>query len=286
MENLSNISVIKELLARHGFRFSHSLGQNFLINPSVCPKMASMGGVTPQTCALEIGPGIGVLTRELALRSHKVVALEIDRRLMPVLKETLAEFHNVKVIQADAMKVDLKKLLQEEFNGQEAVICANLPYYITSPLLMTLLEARLPITAITVMVQKEAAERLCAAPGERNCGAVSVAVHYYSEPQVLFQVSRGSFLPSPKVDSAVIRLDIKKDPPVTLLSESAFFELVRLCFSQRRKTLINAASSSGRYTKEALRKALEQLGISQEIRAEQMKIEDFAALSNQLIREM
>ena len=285
MEDLSNISVIREILGRHGFRFSHSLGQNFLTNPTVSVRMAEMCGTGKEICALEIGPGIGVLTRELALRSCKVAALEIDKRLLPVLEETLAGFKNVHVIEADAMKTDLKKLLAEEFGGREAVVCANLPYYITSPLIMSLLESRLPISAVTVMVQKEAAQRLCAKPGERACGAVSAAVRYFSEPQMLFEVSRGNFMPSPHVDSAVIRLNIRKDPPVELTSESAFFELIRLSFGQRRKILVNAASSSGKYSKEELKNALTVTGISQEARAEQLTLADFAALSNCLLRE-
>lgn len=285
MQNLSNISVIKEILSRHGFRFSHSLGQNFLINPSVCPKMAQMSGAGEGVCALEIGPGIGVLTKELGLRSEKVVALEIDHRLIPVLSETLADFDNIKVIEGDVLKTDIGALLKEEFGDRKTVVCANLPYYITSPIIMYLLEARLPIEAITVMVQKEAAERLCAKPGERACGAVSAAVHYYAEPEILFQVSRGSFMPSPNVDSAVIRLEIRKDPPVELRDESAFFSLVRASFSQRRKTLLNAASSSGEYPKETLRNALEEIGIAADVRAEKMTLDDFARLSNKLLED-
>lgn len=205
MSQLSNIKNVKEILARHGFTFSKKLGQNFIVNPSICPRIAELGGAGPDTGVLEIGPGLGVLTWELAARARKVVAVELDERLLPVLGETLAGFDNVKVIQADVLKIDLDALLRQEFPNMEVVICANLPYYITSPIVMRLLETRLPVKAITVMVQKEAAARICAAPGSRNAGALSAAVSYYAVPQILFPVSRGSFMPAPEVDSAVIQ---------------------------------------------------------------------------------
>lgn len=191
MENLSNISVIRDVLTRHGFSFSKGLGQNFLINPTVCPRMAESGNAQPGWGMIEIGAGVGVLTAELARRADKVVCIEIDSRLLPILDETLAEFDNIKIVNEDVLKVDLHKLIREEFAGMPVAVCANLPYYITSPIIMSLLEARLPIVSLTVMVQKEAAQRLCAAPGSREVGAVSIAVQYYSQPQVLFQVSRG-----------------------------------------------------------------------------------------------
>ena len=216
---LSDPSAVKSLLARHGFTFSKSLGQNFLINPSVCPRMAEECGAGPGTGVLEVGPGIGVLTVELAKRAEKVVSIELDKRLLPVLHETLGNHPNAKVVNDDVLKVDLQRLLQEEFAGMDVVVCANLPYYITSPVIMRLLEERLPIRALTVMVQKEAAQRLCAPPGTRACGAVSVAVQYYAEPRVLFQVSRGSFLPPPNVDSTVIRLDVREQPPIYVPDE-------------------------------------------------------------------
>lgn len=197
MSQLSNIKNVKEILARHGFTFSKKLGQNFIVNPSICPRIAELGGAGPDTGVLEIGPGLGVLTWELAARARKVVAVELDERLLPVLGETLAGFDNIKVIQADVLKIDLDALLRQEFPNMEVVICANLPYYITSPIVMRLLETRLPVKAITVMVQKEAAARICAAPGSRNAGALSAAVSYYAVPQILFPVSRGSFMPAP-----------------------------------------------------------------------------------------
>lgn len=282
MERLSDISTIKEILARHGFRFSKSLGQNFLINPSVCPKMAELSGAGQGTGVLEIGPGIGVLTRELAQRAEKVAAVELDQRLLPVLKETLDGFSNVDVIHGDAMKIDLRNLIAQEFQGLETVVCANLPYYITSPVIMRLLEERLPVSAVTVMVQKEAAERICAEPGTRACGAVSVAVRYFSEPEILFRVSRGSFLPAPNVDSAVIRLKIRKEPAVLVSEETLFFRVVKAAFGQRRKTVGNSLCSGLAQPKARIMEALRDAGVGQDLRAEQLSIEQFAALAEVL----
>ena len=197
MPTLTDPAVIKELLQRHGFSFSRALGQNFIINPGVCPKMAELGGAAPGVGVLEIGPGFGVLTAELCRRAEKVVAIELDDRLPPILAETLAEFKNVTIVQGDAMVLDLPALIEEHFAGMPVVVCANLPYYITSPIIMRLLEGPLPIRSLTVMVQKEAAVRITAAPGTRECGAISAAVWYYSTPKLLFPVSRGSFLPAP-----------------------------------------------------------------------------------------
>ena len=271
MDNLSNIGTIKDILNRHGFAFSKSLGQNFLINPSVCPRIAEEGNARKGFGIIEIGTGIGVLTAELAKRADKVVAVEIDTRLEPVLKETLAEFSNVQVIYQDVLKVDLRELIAQEFAGLEVAVCANLPYYITSPIIMSLLEARLPIKSITVMVQKEAAVRICAEPGTRDVGAVSLAVRYFSTPKLLFHVSRGSFMPAPNVDSCVIRLDVKEKTPEQVRDEKFFFRLVRAGFSQRRKTLVNPVSSGLGVSKETVREALEEL-----------TMEQFILLSNRL----
>lgn len=282
MDNLSNIGTIKDILNRHGFAFSKSLGQNFLINPSVCPRIAEEGNARKGFGIIEIGTGIGVLTAELAKRADKVVAVEIDTRLEPVLKETLAEFSNVQVIYQDVLKVDLRELIAQEFAGLEVAVCANLPYYITSPIIMSLLEARLPIKSITVMVQKEAAVRICAEPGTRDVGAVSLAVRYFSTPKLLFHVSRGSFMPAPNVDSCVIRLDVKEKTPEQVRDEKFFFRLVRAGFSQRRKTLVNPVSSGLGVSKETVREALEELNIKPTVRAEELTMEQFILLSNWL----
>ncbi len=276
---LTDIGTVKALLARHGFHFSKKLGQNFLVNPSVCPRMAQACGADEHTGVLEIGPGIGVLTQELARRAARVTAVELDSRLLPVLGETLSAYPNARVLQGDAMELDLNRVIAEDFAGLRAVVCANLPYYITSPILMRLLESRLPVDGITVMVQKEAAQRLCARPGTRECGAVTFAVWYYAEPELLFPVSRGSFLPAPHVDSAVIRLKVRKEPPVYARDEALLFRLVRAGFRQRRKTLVNALSGAG-IAKEEAAALLRQAGIPETARAEELTLEMFAALAN------
>ncbi len=279
MGALTDISYIKDLLSRHGFSFSKKLGQNFLINPSVCPRMADACGADKESAVLEIGPGIGVLTKELAQVAKKVVAIELDDRLPPVLAETLGRFDNVKIVQGDVMKLDLPALLKQEFGDMPIHVCANLPYYITSPILMLLLESRLPIEDITVMVQKEAAVRLSAAPGTRDCGAVSLAVQYYAEPTRLFGVSRGSFMPAPNVDSEVIRLVVRKTPPVQVADEKRLFTVIRAAFGQRRKTLLNALTTAG-YTKDTIAAACAAADVPATARAEQLTLEQFAALAN------
>ena len=281
-DRLSDLSTMREILSRHGFTFSKALGQNFLINPSVCPRMAELCGADPESGVLEIGPGMGVLTRELAKRSKKTVAVELDTRLLPVLAETLADYPNASVVQGDVMKLDLHRLIKEEFPGMQVAVCANLPYYITSPVIMKILEEKLPITALTVMVQKEAADRICARPGTRACGAVSAAVQYYAEPEILFQVSRGSFMPAPNVDSTVIRLNVRPTPPVELRSEEHFFRLVKAAFGQRRKTALNAVSAGLGLPKAQVAQAMERAGLAPNVRAEQMTLEMLASFSNEL----
>lgn len=285
MQKLSDISTIRAVLEKNGFHFSKALGQNFLINPSVCPRMAALSGAADCAGAVEVGPGIGVLTWELSKVAKKVVSIELDKRLLPVLDETLAGCDNVKILNADVMKLDLRRMIEEEFPGGEVAVCANLPYYITSPVIMRLLEERLPVTSITVMVQKEAAERLCAHPGERACGAVSAAVWYYAEPEILFQVSRGSFMPAPNVDSAVIRLRIRRTPPVEVADEPFFFRVVRAAFAQRRKTAVNSIANTLGRSKQAVAAAFDAAGVPQNARAEALTLEDFAALAAGLLQE-
>ena len=282
MDNLSNIGVIKDVMQRHGFTFSKALGQNFLVNPSVCPRIAEMGNAKPGFGVIEIGTGVGVLTNELAKRADKVVASEIDERLIPVLEETLAEHDNVKVINADVMKVDLHKLIEEEFDGLEVAVCANLPYYITSPILMMLLEQRLRIRSVTVMVQKEAGTRLCAPVGTRDMGAVTVAVNYFSKPKILFNVSRGSFMPAPNVDSCVVRFDINDITPEGVTDEAFFFKMVRAAFSQRRKTLVNSVSAGLGTDKHTVTAAVENSGLGANVRPEQLSMEELVRFSEEL----
>ncbi len=280
--DLSNIKTIESILKKHGFSFKKSLGQNFIINPKVCPSMAA-AACDKTTGVLEIGPGIGVLTKELSLASKRVVAIELDERLKEILPETLSDCNNVEVIYGDAMKLDLKTIISKKFSDCEKVcVCANLPYYITSPIIMMLLESKLPIDNITVMVQKEAAERLCAEVGTRQAGAVTVAVDYYSQAEILFEVDRNSFMPPPKVDSAVIMLKIRDNPKVFLEDEVKFFRLVKACFAQRRKTLINTVSNTTEFKKEDLKKALEKMGLGVTVRSEQLTTEQLARLSNLL----
>lgn len=282
MENLTNISVIKDIFERHGFTFSKALGQNFLVNPSVCPKIAEMGNAREGFGIIEIGTGVGVLSHELAKRADKVVAVEIDQRLIPILGETMAEHGNFTVINADVMETDLHQVIQEHFSGLEVAVCANLPYYITSPIIMHLLESRLPIRSITVMVQKEAGTRLCAKMGSREAGAVTAAVNYYAEPKLLFNVSRGSFMPSPNVDSCVIRLDIRENPPVEVADEKFFFRMIRGSFSQRRKNLANSLSSALNADKAAVVPAIKAAGLSETVRPEQLTLQQFADIAAQL----
>ena len=279
---LSNSGEIRRILNKYGFTFSKALGQNFIINPYVCPKMAELGNAVPGFGVLEIGPGIGVLTKELALRADRVVAVELDNRLLPVLDETLSEFDNVRIVHGDALKIDLHELIETEFPGMPVAVCANLPYYITSPVIMHLLESRLPIQSITVMVQKEAAARICATPGSRDVGAVSLAVRYFSNPKILFGVSRGSFMPAPDLDSAVIRLDVLETPSVTVDDEAAFFKVIRGAFSQRRKTLLNSLSASYPLEKPQLTALLAQLDIPLNSRPEQLSLQQFADIANGL----
>ena len=282
MNNLSDISVIKSVLSRHGFTFSKALGQNFIINPGVCPRIAEEGGAGEGVGVLEVGAGIGVLTAELAKRASKVVCVELDTRLLPVLDETLGEFDNVKIINGDILKVDLHRILEDEFGNMPVVVCANLPYYITSPVIMRLLESRLRIDSVTVMVQKEAAVRLCADVGSRDSGAVTVAVNYYAEAQKLFDVSRGSFIPSPNVDSAVIRLDILKNPPIEVSDEKFFFSMVKAAFSQRRKTASNGISAGMGISKPTVIEAIEAADLSPTVRAEALTMEQLGRLCEEL----
>ena len=279
MDNLTNINVIKGRLEKHGFSFSKGLGQNFLINPDICPKIAEMGNARKGFGILEIGTGIGTLTAELAKRADKVTAVEIDTRLLPILDETLSEFKNIKVINEDILKCDVNSLIKKEFQGLDVAVCANLPYYITSPIIMMLLENNLPIRSITVMVQKEAAQRLCAKVGTRESGAITVGVNYYGTVKKLFDVSRGSFMPSPNVDSAVIRIDINNEGKLDEETEKLFFSIVKNGFSQRRKTLANALTNKMNISKDTVFNAFDDINAEKSVRIEQLTMEQLKKLA-------
>ena len=280
MPALTDLSTIRDLCARYDFALSKGFGQNFIINPGVCPRIAQASGIGPGWGALEVGPGIGVLTEQLAQRADKVVSVEVDKRLEPLLAETMAGYDNFKLVMGDVLKVDLAALLKEEFGDRPVAVCANLPYYITSPILMRLLEEKLPVENITVMVQKEAAQRLCAAPGTREAGAISYAVAYYSSPKMLFTVQPGSFYPAPKVTSAVIRLDVHKQPTVQVPGgdEAGLFRLIRAAFSQRRKTIANVVASGLNLPKPQVQEALQAAGLDARLRPEQLTLQQYCDL--------
>ena len=281
--DLYDYNTIKRILTRHGFTFSKALGQNFLIDPSVCPRMAAALEADDHTGVLEIGPGIGVLTKELSAVCGRVAAVELDRRLPDVLAETLADCPNVQVVPGDVLQMDLQALFADQFADCDRLqVCANLPYYITTPVLMRLLESELPIERLVVMVQLEAAKRLCAPLGTRDCGAVSAAVEYYTQAEILFEVGRENFYPSPNVDSAVIALTRRQQPPVQVTDEGYFFRVVKGAFLQRRKTLANSLNAALGVPKAELTALFKSLGLSANVRAEQLTMSQMAALANAL----
>ena len=281
--DLCNINDIKALLARHGFRFSKSMGQNFLIEGWVPRDIAEASGAAPGCGVLEVGPGIGPLTRELSLRAERVVSVELDRSLFPILAETLADRPNAEICPGDILKTDIPALVREKFQGLTPLACANLPYNITSPAITALLEAKC-FSAITVMIQREVARRICAPPGSPDYGAFSVFCQYHAHTELLFDVPPDCFLPAPKVTSAVIRLVPRSAPPQNLVDESFFFQVVRASFAQRRKTLLNGLSSAfgSRLSKDALRGAIESAGLPADIRGERLGIPEFATLASAL----
>ncbi len=281
--NLYDINTIKKILSKYGFTFSKALGQNFLIDPDVCPNMAKELNANGKTGVLEIGPGIGVLTKELCKVAKKVVAVELDKRLLPVLGETLGEFDNLEIVNGDVMELDLKALIDEKFADCDSVkVCANLPYYITSPVIMMLLESELPIDEIVVMVQKEAGERLCAEVGTRQAGAVSVAVNFYADGEILFDVPRTSFVPSPKVDSVVIKLTLDKAEKYRVENKKKFFSLVKCAFAQRRKTALNSISNTMGVQKEKLTNIFDELGLEVNIRPEKLTMQNLIDIADRL----
>ncbi|GGP11536.1 16S rRNA (adenine(1518)-N(6)/adenine(1519)-N(6))-dimethyltransferase RsmA [Oceanobacillus neutriphilus] len=279
----------KELLNKYGFAFKKSLGQNFLIDVNVLENIIHQAGITKETGAIEIGPGMGALTEQLAIHADRVVAFEIDQRLLPILEETLADYDNVEVILEDILKADVEEVIKTHFGeDQEIHVVANLPYYITTPILMKLVRDRLPVTSLTVMIQKEVAERMAAVPNTKSYGSLSIAVQYYTEARVVLNVPKQVFMPQPNVDSSVLKLVMRKEPPVQVDNEDFFFELIQASFAQRRKTLRN---NLNRFLQEKLEKhqveiLLEEASIDGGRRGETLTIEEFAALANKVYREL
>lgn len=280
MYDLTSPKVISELCKHYGFSFKKSYGQNFLTDSSVLFKIAEEAG---KEGVLEIGPGFGTLTAALAQKAEKVVSVEIDQTLDRVLKDTLAGFDNIKIKFEDIMKTDIEKLISEEFPNKKVSVAANLPYYVTTPILMKLLEGEYPFEKIIVMVQKEVAERIVAKPGGKDYGAITLAVEYYSEPEIIAYVPAESFVPSPKVDSAVVSMRIRSKPPVDV-DKKMFFRVVKASFAQRRKTLANSLANGGICSKEKLNEITEKMGYDGNVRGETLGIEDFAYITNELKR--
>ena len=285
--NLCDIKTIKQIMAMFSLNFRKEFGQNFLTDNMVVEDIADNCCDDANSTILEIGPGIGSLTRELAERYKKVVALEIDHGLIPVLRYTLDEYKNATVINEDVMKADLDTILAPAFAEGKVSVCANLPYYITTPILMKLLESNLPFEYITIMIQSEVADRLCAAPGGKNCGAITAVLNYYGTPEKLFTVTADRFIPAPKVDSAVVRIKLHKDKPYKPLDEHTFFRTIRAAFEQRRKTLPNSlASVFGELSKEEISGIISECGHDLNIRGEKLSVADFTALSDKLYEEI
>lgn len=277
-----------EILKKYNFSFQKKFGQNFLIDTHVLDKIIRAAGITKEDCILEIGPGIGTMTQYLAQAAGKVVAVEIDKALIPILADTLAAYDNVKIINDDVLKVDIRKLVEEENGGRPVKVVANLPYYITTPIIMGLYENHVPIESITVMVQKEVADRMQEGPGSKDYGALSLAVQYYAKPYIVANVPPNCFMPRPKVGSAVIRLTSHEKPPVEVEDEKFLFRLIRASFNQRRKTLANGLKNSAELNlpKEVIVESIEELGKGDSVRGEALSLEEFAALSNSICRKM
>lgn len=284
MEKLSNPQKTIETIKKYEFAFQKKFGQNFLIDGHVLDKIIAAAEVTKEDCVVEIGPGIGTLTQYLAEAARNVISIEIDKMLIPILQETLADYDNVTVINQDVLKTDLRELVRAHNEGRPVKVVANLPYYITTPIIMNLFENRLPVSSVTVMVQKEVAQRMQAGPGTKDYGALSLAVQYFAVPYIAANVPPNCFMPRPRVGSAVIRLTRHEKPPVEVADEQAMFQIIRASFNQRRKTLVNSLHNSPQIskTKEEILRALEQMGLSQTVRGEALTLEQFAALTDLL----
>ena len=272
---------VREILNKHGFEFSKSLGQNFLIDGNIVRKISQAGDITEKDCVLEIGPGIGTLTEELALNAKKVVAVELDESLLPILDETLKDYDNIEIVHGDILKIDINELIEEKLEGGPIKVVANLPYYVTTPIIAKLIEEDLNIKSIIVMVQKEVADRIVAVPDNKQYGSLSVFVNFYTNPEIMVKVPKTVFMPQPKVDSAVIKLILKEELPE--VDKKVFFKVVKSAFGKRRKTILNSLSSNELgLEKEDIKKVLESLEISPKARAENLNIEDFLKISKTL----
>lgn len=285
MATLGNPTNTIEVLRKYDFNFQKKYGQNFLIDSNILEHIVDAADVTQEDCVLEIGPGIGTMTQYLCERAREVVAVEIDRKLIPILEDTLSSYHNVTVINEDILKVDMKRLAEEKNGGRPIKVVANLPYYITTPIIMGLFESHVPLASITIMVQKEVADRMQVGPGTKDYGALSLAVQYYAKPEIMLTVPASCFMPRPNVDSAVIRLTRYEEPPVSVENERLMFDIIRASFNQRRKTLMNGLSNASELhiSKERVGQALEQMGLSSTIRGEALTLEQFAQLANLLV---
>ena len=285
MPELSNFKNTQDIIKRHNFSIQKKFGQNFLIDEHVLNKIIAAAELNKDDYVIEIGPGIGTMTERMAPECKHVTAIEIDKELIPILSETLSRFDNVDIINEDVLKVDLKKLIAERNDNKPVKVVANLPYYITTPIIMSLLENNIPIDTITVMVQKEVADRMMVGPGTKDYGALSLAVQYYAKPYIVANVPMNCFIPRPNVASAVIRLTCHKKPPVTVKDEKLMFKLIRASFNQRRKTLINGVSNFSElsFTKEQVAEALKSIGLNENIRGEALDLEKFAKLSDAVL---
>lgn len=284
MDRLSSHKATKEVVQKHNFKFSKSLGQNFLIDTNVIDRILEGARVQEGDYVIEVGPGIGTLTKEMGRTAEKVVAIEIDKTLIPILEETLADFPNIEVINQDILKVDVQELVKEKLNGGPVKLIANLPYYITTPIVMKFLEEDIPVTDIVVMVQKEVADRMNAQPNSKEYGALSVAVQYYCDTEIVAKAPRHMFMPQPNVDSTVIGLHVREEKKYNVDNEDIFFKTVKASFGQRRKTLLNSLGGLGFLSKDQIKIALQEANIDEKRRGETLSIEEFASLSNAVNR--
>lgn len=279
-KRLSSHSATMDLVKKHGFKFTKSLGQNFLIDDNIVDKIVAGAGIGPGDKIIEVGPGIGTLTREMASRAQNLMAVEIDKNLIPILEDTLGDYDNVKIVNEDIIKADIRGLIDENLGGGPVKLVANLPYYITTPIIMRFLEENINVTDIVVMVQKEVAERMNAQPGGKDFGALSVAVQYYCDTEIVAKVPRHLFVPQPNVDSIVIALRVRPERKYKVDDEDLYFKVVKAAFGQRRKTLLNSISSMGNLAKDQVKEALDEAGIDPKRRGETLSLDEFAILSN------